>query len=116
MVDSTARRRVRVVDAGLCSDLDVVVADVNESLPDDVDIGRDELVAASARAAERTRHSDALHRHCHSATDHGWTQWRRNYGNRGVHCTPPPPKFRTCTPCTPQVKDAAYVNILSKRL
>ena len=27
-----------------------------------------------------------------------------------------PPKFRTCTPCTPQVKDAAYVKILSKRL
>jgi len=30
----------------------------------------------------------------------------------------PPPKFRTCTPCRPttQVKDAAYVKILSKRL
>jgi len=27
-----------------------------------------------------------------------------------------PSKFRTCTPCTPQVKDAAYVKILSKRL
>ena len=27
-----------------------------------------------------------------------------------------PPKFRTCTPCTSQVKDAAYVKILSKRL
>jgi len=27
-----------------------------------------------------------------------------------------PPKFRTCTPCTPEVKDAAYVKILSKRL
>jgi len=40
-------------------------------------------------------------------------QCRRNYGDRGVHCTP---KFRTCTPCTPQVKDAAYVKILSKRL
>ena len=38
-------------------------------------------------------------------------QWCQNYGNRGV-----PPKFRTCTPCTPQVKDAAYVKILSKRL
>jgi len=25
-----------------------------------------------------------------------------------------PPKFRTYTPCTPQVKDAAYVKILSK--
>jgi len=37
-------------------------------------------------------------------------QWRRNYG---VHCTP---KFRTCTPCTLQVKDAAYVKILSKLL
>ena len=32
---------------------------------------------------------------------------------QGVHCTP---KFRTCTPCTTQVKDAAYVKILSKRL
>ena len=31
---------------------------------------------------------------------------------QGVHCTP---KFRTCTPCIPQVKDAAYVKILSKR-
>jgi len=39
-------------------------------------------------------------------------QWRRNYGDRAVHCTP----NRTCTPCTPQVKDAAYVKILSKRL
>ena len=28
----------------------------------------------------------------------------------------PLPEFRTCTPCTPQVKDAAYVKILSKRL
>ena len=28
-------------------------------------------------------------------------QWRRNYGDRGVHCTP---KFRTCTPCTPKSK------------
>ena len=28
----------------------------------------------------------------------------------------PPPKFRTCTPSTPQVKDAAYVEIFSKRL
>ena len=27
-----------------------------------------------------------------------------------------PPKFRTCTPCTSQVTDAAYVKILSKRL
>jgi len=26
------------------------------------------------------------------------------------------PQFRSCTPCTPQVKDAAYVKILSKRL
>jgi len=34
-------------------------------------------------------------------------------GTGGVHCTP---KFRTCTPCAPQVKDAAYVKILSKRL
>ena len=34
-------------------------------------------------------------------------------GTGGVHCTPP--KFRTCTPCTPQVKDAAYVKILSKQ-
>ena len=41
------------------------------------------------------------------------TQWRQNYGDRGVHCTP---KFRTCTPCTPQVKDLAHVKILSKRL
>jgi len=40
-------------------------------------------------------------------------QWRQNYGDRGVHCTP---KFRTCTPCTPQVKDAAFVKILSKQL
>ena len=51
-------------------------------------------------------------------------QWRRNYGDRGVHCTP---KFRTCTPCipSPQVKDAAYmlfcciclyVKIFSERL
>ena len=43
----------------------------------------------------------------------GRMQWRRNYGDRGVHCTP---KFRTCTPCTLQVKDVAYVKILSKRL
>jgi len=34
-------------------------------------------------------------------------QWRRNYGDRGYIV---PPKFRTCTPCTSQVK------ILSKRL
>jgi len=27
-----------------------------------------------------------------------------------------PPKFRTCTPCTPQVKDAAYVKILRMTL
>jgi len=40
-------------------------------------------------------------------------QWRRNYGDRGVHCTP---KFRACTPCIRQVKDAAYVKILSKQL
>jgi len=38
----------------------------------------------------------------------------RTMGTGGGHCTPP--KFRTCTPCTPQVKDAAYVKILSKRL
>ena len=38
------------------------------------------------------------------------------WGQGGVHCTPPP-KFKTCTvPCTPQVKDTAYVKILSKRL
>jgi len=36
----------------------------------------------------------------------------RHYGDRGTLY----PKFRTCTPCTPQVKDAAYVKILSKRL
>jgi len=41
-------------------------------------------------------------------------QWRRNYGDRGGYIVPP--KFRTCTPCTPQIKDAAYVKILSKRL
>jgi len=40
-------------------------------------------------------------------------QWRRNCGDRGVHCTP---KFRTCTPCTLQVKDAACVKILNKQL
>jgi len=34
---------------------------------------------------------------------------------QGVHCTPPP-KFTTCTPCTPHVKDAAYVKILSNDL
>ena len=34
-------------------------------------------------------------------------------GGGGLHCTP---KFRTCTPRTSQVKDAAYVKILSKRL
>jgi len=39
-------------------------------------------------------------------------QWCRNCGDRGYIV---PPKFRTCTPCIPQVKDAAYVKILSKR-
>ena len=34
-------------------------------------------------------------------------------GTEEVHCTP---KFRTCTPYTLQVKDAAYVKILSERL
>ena len=47
---------------------------------------------------------------------HHWViggQWRRNYRDRGYIV---PPKFRTCTPCTPQVKDVACVKILSKRL
>ena len=48
-----------------------------------------------------------------TATASGDFQWRRNYGDRGYIV---PPKFRTYTPCTPQVKDAAYVKILSKRL
>ena len=33
------------------------------------------------------------------------------WGQVGVHCTP---KFRTCTPCAPQVIDATYVKILTK--
>jgi len=40
-------------------------------------------------------------------------QWRRNYGDRGVHCTA---QVQDLYPLYPQVKDAAYVKILSKRL
>ena len=40
-------------------------------------------------------------------------QWRRNYGERGVHCTP---QVQDLYPLYPQVKDAAYVKISSKRL
>ena len=41
-------------------------------------------------------------------------QWRRNYRDRGVHRTP---QVQDLYPLYPhQVKDAAYVKILSKRL
>jgi len=40
-------------------------------------------------------------------------QWRRNYGDMGVHCTP---QVQDLYPLYPQIKDAAYVKILSKRL
>jgi len=40
-------------------------------------------------------------------------QWRRNYLDKGVHCNPPSSGLY---PLYPQVKDAAYVKILSKRL
>jgi len=38
----------------------------------------------------------------------------RNYGDSGGYIVPP--KFRTCITCTSQVKDAAYVKILSMTL
>jgi len=34
-------------------------------------------------------------------TFYSYIQWRRNYRDKGVHCTP---KFRTCSPCTPKSK------------
>jgi len=39
-------------------------------------------------------------------------QWRRNYGERGVHCTNQVQDLHPLYP--PQVKDAVYVKILSK--
>ena len=42
-----------------------------------------------------------------------WPQWRRNYGDRGYIV---PPSSGLVPRVPPQVKDAAYVNILSKRL
>jgi len=40
-------------------------------------------------------------------------QWRRNYGDRGVQCTP---QVQDLYPLYPKVKYADYVKILSKRL
>jgi len=40
-------------------------------------------------------------------------QWRRNYGERGVHCTHQVQDLHPLYP-PPRVKDAAYVKILSK--
>jgi len=39
---------------------------------------------------------------------------RRGVGTMGTGGYIVPPKFRTCTPRTRQIKDAAYVKILSK--
>jgi len=69
---STVRRRVRFVDVQQLSVIDrdvVVVVVVKLSLPDDVDVGRDELIATAARAAKRTRHTDHIVRHCMPHTD-----------------------------------------------
>jgi len=57
-------------------------------------------------ALSRQCHVDSGRRRLHAVASELWGQ--------GVHCTHF--KFRTCTPCTPQVKGAAYVKILSKRL
>ena len=54
-----------------------------------------------------------------SASGLSASHWRRNYGDRRVHCTL---QVQDLYPCTPhggyglQVKDAAYIKILSKRL
>ena len=59
---------------------------------------------------QRTRSHSSEHVHSNSTSQ---TAVASELWGQGVHCTP---KFRTFTPCTPQVKYAAYVKILSKRL